>query len=90
MMLFLSKPLPAFDPANFFQQNCVICHGPTGQGDGRVGKLLKPPPPAITKVDPPLIVTTVLNGRGRMPRFAGQISEGDARQLAGYVRSLQP
>ena len=27
-----------------FKLNCVTCHGPTGKGDGPVGKALDPPP----------------------------------------------
>jgi mono/diheme cytochrome c family protein len=27
-----------------YEKNCVICHGPSGKGDGPAGKALKPPP----------------------------------------------
>lgn len=32
-----------------FKANCVACHGPTGAGDGEVGKMLKPPPRNFSK-----------------------------------------
>jgi hypothetical protein len=33
-----------------FTLRCAACHGPTAQGDGMVGKLLKVPPPDLTRI----------------------------------------
>ena len=38
------KGADAAKGAQVFQQYCVTCHGPTGLGDGPVGKTLNPPP----------------------------------------------
>ena len=38
------KKADAAKGAQIFQQYCVTCHGPTGLGDGPVGKTLNPPP----------------------------------------------
>lgn len=32
-----------------FEQNCVTCHGPKGDGKGQLGAALKPPPSDFTK-----------------------------------------
>jgi mono/diheme cytochrome c family protein len=32
-----------------YEQNCVTCHGPKGDGKGQLGAALKPPPSDFTK-----------------------------------------
>jgi mono/diheme cytochrome c family protein len=33
-----------------FRLRCAACHGPTGQGDGMIGQMLKVPPPDLTRL----------------------------------------
>jgi mono/diheme cytochrome c family protein len=33
-----------------FRLRCAACHGPTGQGDGMIGQMLKVPPPDLTRI----------------------------------------
>lgn len=35
------------DGKRLYEQNCALCHGPTGLGDGEAGKNLNPPPSNI-------------------------------------------
>ncbi|MGA7595258.1 MAG: cytochrome c, partial [Gallionella sp.] len=35
------------DGKRLYEQNCALCHGPTGSGDGEAGKNLSPPPANI-------------------------------------------
>ncbi|MDH4226767.1 MAG: c-type cytochrome [Deltaproteobacteria bacterium] len=44
----MSNPVPSSEASvskgsNIFKQQCVLCHGVTGRGDGPGGKSLKPP-----------------------------------------------
>ena len=34
----------------FYDENCTICHGPTGRGDGEGSADLKPAPPRLTEM----------------------------------------
>lgn len=56
-----------------FVENCALCHGPSGRGDGPVAEGLKPPPADLTRI-------TARNG-GVFPR-AGVLST-----LDGYTRT---
>ena len=87
--LFSGGPLQAFDEALFFQQNCVVCHGAKGEGNGRVGKYLKPPAPQIAGKEVSLISTTILSGKRQMPTFQRMLSPEHAKLLAEYVHSLK-
>ena len=33
-----------------FRLRCAACHGPSGQGDGIIGQMLKVPPPDLTRI----------------------------------------
>jgi len=78
--------------AQLFQQNCMACHGATGNGDGPAAKALATPPIAFTDQDRARersvfslyqIVTQGVDGTP-MPSFAS-LSDDDRWSLALYV-----
>jgi ubiquinol-cytochrome c reductase cytochrome c subunit len=77
--------------AELFQQNCAVCHGPTGQG--RVGATLAKDWPSIR---PDLTVRTIIqNGVPGtvMPAWSqakgGPLSEAEIDALVAYILSWQ-
>jgi mono/diheme cytochrome c family protein len=64
---------------------CLACHQPDGRGiEG-----IYPPlagNPLITGDDPTYFVTTVLNGRGGMPRFDTTFDDEEIASVVSYVR----
>jgi mono/diheme cytochrome c family protein len=66
---------------------CVTCHGPDGRGGSMPGIRA----PDITRSERPdaELVRTILRGRGRMPGFAGQITEEDARDLVALIKGVR-
>lgn len=68
--------------AVYTKNNCAACHG--AKGEGAVG-------PNLQKVEAKgdeLIRTTILNGKGAMPAFKGQIEGAQLDALVAYVKSL--
>ncbi len=78
-----------------FAQNCAICHGAVGKGDGPLGQNLKPRPVDLTgshlttHTDGDLYwwISHGIAGTG-MPSFTGTLSDQDIWALIHYVRSL--
>ena len=80
---------------------CVTCHGPTGDGQGPVGKTLQPPPRDFTKGDFKFggadqeIFDVISNGaaaQGGSPLMApwgAVIPEADRWGLVAYIRTLK-
>lgn len=64
---------------------CIACHQPDGKGIEGIYLPLAGNP-AITQDDPTYLVTTVLNGRGGMPRFNGTYSDDEIAAVTTYVR----
>lgn len=75
--------------AKVFADNCVVCHGPAGNGNRSLGA------PNLTDAiwlyggDADTIHESVWNSRhGVMPRWDDKLDKGTIRMLAAYVHSL--
>jgi mono/diheme cytochrome c family protein len=68
-----------------FNSVCIACHQPGGKGVAGIFPALNGNP-LITQEDPTYPITTVLNGRGGMPRFAGTYDNEQIAAVLTYVR----
>lgn len=74
-----------------WRNQCAACHGTQGKGDGPQGPMFKPPDLGRedwqAKVKDEEIAATIVNGKGRMPKF--ELSEDVVRGLVGRIRSFR-
>ncbi len=72
---------------------CIVCHGPTGEGDGSVvPKFPKPPSLNSEKVQkwPDGNLYHVISaGQNLMPSYASQVSTADRWAIIHFIRALQ-
>ena len=90
------KPTPDVVSAGqeTFRQNCEVCHGPKGDGNGPTAKTLTIKPANFT--DPKLMALEtegslfwkMSKGRGAMPSWEDQLSDTERWQLVLYVRTF--
>lgn len=84
------------DAAALFQQYCVLCHGPKGEGDGIMAPQLNPKPRNFKK-DPFKFGDTdedhfkiIKNGTNTgMLAFAGTITDEQIKALVQHVKILK-
>jgi mono/diheme cytochrome c family protein len=77
-----------------FTDNCVLCHGEKGMGDGPGAKTIKVKPANFT--DPKIqasetdggLFWKMTNGRGPMPSWKDDLTDQERWQLVGYIRKL--
>ncbi len=84
--------------ARLFQINCAHCHGAQATGEGSVAPYLKEKPTNlhhsdVQRLSEDAIYDTVtyglaVEGKDVMPPFKGELSAGERRSLATYVKSL--
>ncbi|HSC82821.1 MAG TPA: FTR1 family protein, partial [Pseudomonas sp.] len=99
--LYQVRQAPAITPdatrgAPLYAQQCAVCHGDNGLGDGPAGLGLEPPPANLRDVARldrlslyDLFNTLTLGVDGTdMPAFADQLDERQRWDLATYVASL--
>ena len=96
----VSAPLAlrAADAKTNWANNCAQCHGPTGKGDTKMGKVLN----AADLTDPKkqasftdAQATTAIkdgikqNGKTTMKAFAGKLTDAEIKALVAYIRTLK-
>jgi len=76
-----------------YSNTCIVCHGPSGAGDGPVVPPY-PKPPSLTSdkiraLADSQIFHIITNGQNTMRSYASQIREEDRWKIIHYVRVLQ-
>jgi mono/diheme cytochrome c family protein len=95
----VKNPVPATKESlaaaeQLFTDNCVLCHGEKGIGDGPGAKTIKVKPANFT--DPKVqasetdgsLFWKMTNGRGPMPSWKDTLSDQERWQLVNYIRKL--
>jgi mono/diheme cytochrome c family protein len=88
----------AADPKTNWANHCAQCHGPTGKGDTKMGKMLG----AMDLTDPKKQASFTdakaaaaikdgikQNGRTTMKAFGGKLSDDEIKALVAYTRTLK-
>jgi copper transport protein len=94
---FLRNPLPPTAESlaigqQLYTQNCLVCHGAQGQGDGPAARGLRPPPADLTVRVPQRaegeLFWFVANGvPGTAMRAWGALTDADLWAMVSYLRS---
>jgi len=98
--ILIAAPLSAraADAKTNWANNCAQCHGPSGKGDTKMGKMLN----AMDLTDPKKQSSFTdaqaaaaikdgikQNGKTAMKAFGGKLSDDQIKALIAYVRSLK-
>jgi cytochrome c6 len=68
-----------------YENVCIACHQADGNGIAGIYLPLNNNP-LITLDDPEYLITTVLNGRGGMPRFDNTYDDEEIAAIVSYIR----
>ncbi|MCF6364817.1 MAG: cytochrome c [Bacteroidales bacterium] len=77
-----------------YKQNCAICHGNKGMGDGLAGMSLKPKPTNLTtenfnKQSDGAIFWKLTEGNSPMPSYKKTFTEKQRWQVVTYLREIK-
>ena len=81
----------AADAAANYKAKCAMCHGADGKGDTPVGKKMGVhdfASPEVAKASDADLITATTKGKNKMPAYGGKLSDGDIKDLIGYIRQL--
>jgi len=87
--------LPTFGQntgAATYTSKCQMCHGADGTGNTPAGKAMKAPSflsPATVKESNADLIAVTTNGKGKMPAYAGKLTDAEIKDAIAHVRTLQ-
>jgi mono/diheme cytochrome c family protein len=88
----------AADPKTNWANNCAQCHGPTGKGDTKMGKMLgamdltdAKKQASFTDAQAATAIKDGVkqNGKTTMKAFGGKLTDDEIKALVAYVRTLK-
>ena len=95
ILLAASIAAPAFAQgagADTYKSKCQMCHGPDGTAAVPMGKMYKIPSfrdPAVVKMSDAELTAETKDGKGKMPAYAGKLTDAQIKDVVAYIRSLQ-
>lgn len=78
--------------ADIYKSKCAMCHSADGSASSGAGKAMKVPSfltPAAKQTSEAEYVAIVKNGKGRMPAYAGKLTDPQIKEVVAYIRTLQ-
>jgi len=93
-----SSPSSIAAGKKLFDAQCASCHGPMGQGDGKGGQMLKPPPSDLTDAtwkhgsSDGEVFVVIRDGSAKtgMRPYGSRLAVTDLWNLVNYIRTLGP
>lgn len=78
--------------ADTYKAKCASCHGADGTGNTPAGKATKVNPfnsPDVVSMSDADLVAVTKNGKGKMPKYAGKLTDAQINDVVAYIRTLQ-
>jgi mono/diheme cytochrome c family protein len=78
--------------ADTYKAKCAMCHGTDGAGGTPAGRSLKAIPfksPELVKASDADLIAATKSGKGKMPAYAGKLTDPQIAEVIGYIRTLQ-
>jgi cytochrome c6 len=75
-----------------YKSKCASCHGADGSGNTPAGKSMKAVPfksPEIVSASDDDLIADTKNGKGKMPKYAGKLTDAQIKDVVAYIRTLQ-
>jgi cytochrome c6 len=89
--LVVSIAVPAFaaDGAATFKAKCAMCHGADGTKENPGMGVKSLAGTDIQKQSDADLVAAVTKGKGKMPAYAGKLSDDEIKGVVAFVRTLK-
>jgi len=92
VVLSTSRIASAQDAGDLYKTKCASCHGADGKGDTPVGKKIGVRDfhsPEVTKESDQELFEISKNGKNKMPKYDGKLTDDQIKSLVKYIRSLK-
>ena len=79
------------DTASLYKSKCGVCHGPDGKGSpaGQKMGVRDFHSPEVAKESDDELFKITKEGKGKMPKFDGKLTDDQIKALVKYIRALK-
>jgi len=95
ILLAASIAGPAFAQApgaDTYKGKCAMCHGADGLATTPMAKnmkILSFKAPEMVKATDAALIASTKNGKGKMPAYAGKLTDAQIKDVVAFIRTLQ-
>lgn len=91
MLLAAAIPAAADDAAALYKSKCQVCHGADGKGTAAGQKMGARDfnSPEVAKQSDADMAKITKEGKGKMPKFEGKLTDDQIKELVKYIRSMK-
>lgn len=95
MLLAILLVVPAFAQgpgADTYKAKCAMCHGADGLAATPMAKNLKVlsfKDPTMVKASDAQFIASTKEGKGKMPAYAGKLTDAQITDVVAFIRTLQ-
>jgi cytochrome c6 len=91
MLLAAVIPAAADDAAALYKSKCQVCHGADGKGTAAGQKMGAKDfqSPEVAKQSDADLAKVTKEGKGKMPKYDGKLTDDQIKGLIKYIRSLK-
>jgi len=75
--------------ADNYKAKCAMCHSADGTASGPAGKSMNVPSFKASKQSEAEMIAETKAGKGKMPAFAGKLTDAQIKDAVVYIRTLQ-
>ncbi len=78
--------------ADTYKTKCQMCHSADGSGSSPAGKSMGAIPfnsPQLIKASDADLIAATTHGKGKMPAYAGKLTDAQIKDVVAYIRTLQ-
>jgi cytochrome c6 len=90
-LMMIARPALADDAEGLYKSKCQICHGADGKGSPAGQKLGVRDfhSPEVAKESDADLINITKEGKGKMPKFEGRLTDDQIKQIVAYIRKLK-
>lgn len=90
-LMMVARPALADDAEALYKAKCQVCHGADGKGSAAGQKLGARDfhSPEVAKESDADLIKITKEGKGKMPKFDGKLTDDQIKDLIKYIRSLK-
>jgi cytochrome c6 len=91
LLLAAAVPAVADDTEALYKSKCQVCHGPDGKGSAAGQKMGARDfhSPEVAKESDADLIKVTKEGKGKMPKFEGKLTDDQIKDLIKFIRGLK-